>query len=213
MGSRENCPQVKIPLTALVPFRERSSKTKQKDTSASMDVWGLTTAERPSFWFYMPYTKDFTNLSAEFVLQDGDENDVYRQTISAVNSLTTLPSKPGIIGVSLPANVPPLQVGKTYRWYFKVHCGQQQTGNSLVQVEGDIQRVILPPDVKKQLEAATEQQKKVAIYAASGIWFDALTILAKSRLANPKDASLVTDWQSLLQSVNLQELATIPVIN
>ncbi|WP_373525870.1 DUF928 domain-containing protein [Nostoc sp.] len=206
MGSRENCPKVETPLTALIPFRERGLATKQKDNSAPKDVWGLTTAERPTFWFYVPYTKDVANLSAEFVLQDGEENDVYRQAIA-------LPPKPGVMSVPLPSTVAPLQVSKTYRWYFKVHCNQQQTASYPVQVEGDIQRVSLQSNVAKQLAAATDPREKIAIYAASGIWYDPLNMLAQLRLANPNDVSLATDWQSLLQSIKLQQLATATLLN
>jgi hypothetical protein len=206
MGSRENCPQIETPLTALVPFKERGLATKQKDNSAPMDVWGLTTAERPTFWFYVPYTKDVANVSAEFVLQDAKENDVYRQAIA-------LPPKSGVMSVPLPSTVAPLQVSKTYRWYFKIHCNQQQTTSYPVQVEGDIQRVSLNPNVAKQLAAATDPREKIAIYAASGIWYDPLNMLAQLRLANPNDVSLVTDWQSILQSIKLQQLATAPLLN
>jgi len=206
MGSRENCPKVETPLTALIPFKERGLATKQKDNSAPMDVWGLTTAEHPTFWFYVPYTKDVANLSAEFVLQDSEENDVYRQAIA-------LPPKPGVMSVPLPSTVAPLEVNKTYRWHFKVHCNQQQTASSPVQVEGDIQRVSLQPSVAQQLAAATDPREKIAIYAASGIWYDSLNMLAQLRLANPKDVSLATDWQSLLQSIKLQQLATTPLLN
>lgn len=206
MGSRENCPKVTTPLTALVPFKERDLATRRKDNSAPMDVWGLTTLERPTFWFYVPYTKDVANLNAEFVLQDAEENDIYRQAIA-------LPLKPGVISMSLPSAIAPLQVNKTYRWYFKVHCNQQQTASSPVQVEGDIQRVSLNPNVAKQLAAATEPREKIIIYAASGIWYDSLNILAQLRKANPNDVSLATDWQSLLQSIKLQQLATAPLLD
>lgn len=206
MGSRADCPNVKTPLTALVPFKERGLATKQKDSSAPMDVWGLTTVERPTFLFYVPYIIDVANLSAEFVLQDAEENDVYRQAIA-------LPSKPGVMSVSLPSNVAPLQVNKTYRWYFKVHCNQQQTASYPVQVEGDIQRVNLQPNVAKQIAATTDPREKIAIYAASGIWYDPLNMLAQRRKANPNDVSLATDWQSLLQSIKLQQLATAPLLN
>ena len=206
MASRENCPTVETPLTALVPFKERGLATKQKDKSTQMDVWGLTTAERPTFWFYVPYTKDVANLSAEFVLEDGEGNDVYRQAIA-------LPPKPGVMSVPLPSTVAPLEVDKTYRWHFKVHCNQQQTASPPVQVEGDIQRVSLNPNVAKQLAAATDPREKIAIYAALGIWYDPLNMLAQLRLANPNDVSLATDWQSLLQSIKLQQLATSPLFN
>jgi hypothetical protein len=177
-----------------------------------MDVWGLTTAERPTFWFYVPYTKNFANLKAEFVLQDSNENDVHRQAIA-------LPATPGVIGVPLPSTVAPLQVGETYRWYFKVHCNQQQTASPLidkqdsVQVEGDIQRVSLSPSVAKQLAAATDPREKIAIYAASGIWYDSLTMLAQLRLAQPNDVTIATDWQILLQSTRLENIAKSPLLN
>lgn len=206
MASRECFPEVATPLTALVPFKERGLATKQKDKSTQMDVWGLTTAERPTFWFYVPYTKDVANLSAEFVLEDAEGNNVYRQAIA-------LPLKPGVMSVPLPSTVAPLEVDKTYRWDFKVHCNQQLTASYPVKVEGDIQRVSLQPSVAKQLAAATDPREKIAIYAASGIWYDPLNMLAQLRLANPNDVSLATDWQSLLQSIKLQQLATTPLLN
>ncbi|MEH1840675.1 MAG: DUF928 domain-containing protein, partial [Nostoc sp.] len=110
MGSRDNCPAVPIPLTALVPFQEEQKVGEQKNKSIIGIVEGLTTSERPTFWFYIPYTKDLSNSSAEFSLQDSAENDVYRNTIA-------LPSKPSVIGISLPSNAASLEVDQIYRWY------------------------------------------------------------------------------------------------
>ncbi|MCC5640373.1 DUF928 domain-containing protein [Nostoc sp. CHAB 5844] len=39
--------------------------------------------------------------------------------------------------------------------------------------------------------------------AASGIWDDSLNILAELRLKNSQDAELKSDWQTLLESVDL----------
>ncbi|MCC2695845.1 DUF928 domain-containing protein [Nodularia sp. LEGE 04288] len=203
MGSRNDCPVVETPLTALVPFQERVATSKQTNTSTSVDVWGLTTSERPMFWFYFPYT----NMSAEFVLQDSEENEIYK------NQNIALTAKSGVIGISIPSTVAPLQVGKTYRWFFKISCNQQQITSVPIHVEGDIQRVNLNPILEQQLEEATDPQQKIAIYAANGIWFDALTMLGQLRLANSNDASLAADWQSLLQSIKLENIAVFPLIN
>jgi hypothetical protein len=203
MGSRDNCPAVSTALTALVPLRNEQKASKQTDKSTSGIVGGLTTFERPTFWFYVPYTQNLT-ASAEFILQDSAGNDVYKNAIA-------LPPKPGIIGVSLPSNTS-LQVGKTYRWYLKVRCNQQQTASVPIYVEGDIQRVNLDSRVIQQLEAAVDPRQKVAIYAANGIWFDSLTMLAQLRQKNPNDASVAEDWQSLLRSVNLDNVATAPLV-
>lgn len=204
MGSRDNCPAVPTALTALVPLREEQRVSKQTDKSISGIVEGLTTSERPTFWFYVPYTQDLT-ASAEFILQDSAGNDIYRNAIA-------LPPKPGVISVSLPSNAS-LQVGKTYRWYLKVRCNQQQTASVPIYVEGDIQRVNLDSRVMQQLEAAVDPRQKVVIYAEEGIWFDSLTMLAQLRQKNPNDASVAWDWQSLLQSVNLDNVATAPLVN
>ncbi|NMG07461.1 hypothetical protein DP117_11445 [Brasilonema sp. UFV-L1] len=203
MGSRDNCPTVPTALTALVPLREEQKVSKQTDKPILGIVEGLTTSEQPTFWFYVPYTNDLT-ASAEFILQDSAGNDIYRNAIA-------LPPKPGIIGVSLSSNAS-LQVGKTYRWYLKVRCNQQQTASVPIYVEGDIQRVNLDSRVVQQLEAAVDPRQKATIYAANGIWFDSLTMLAQMRQKNFNDASVAEDWQSLLRSVNLDNIATAPLV-
>ena len=77
MGSRDNCPAVANALTALIPLQEEQRVSKQTDKSISGIVEGLTTSERPTFWFYIPYTKDLT-ASAEFILQDSAGSDIYQ---------------------------------------------------------------------------------------------------------------------------------------
>lgn len=203
MGSRDNCPAVTTALTALVPLQKEQKLSKQTDKPISAIVGGLTTSLRPSFWFYVPYTQDLT-ASAEFILQDSVENDIYRNAIA-------LPPKPGVIGVSLPSNAS-LQVGKTYHWYLKVLCNQQQKASVPIYVEGDIQRVNLDSRMMQQLETAVDPQQEVAIYAQEGIWFDSLTMLAQMRQKNPHNASVAEDWQSLLRSVNLDNVATAPLV-
>ncbi|MFN6487519.1 MAG: DUF928 domain-containing protein [Nostoc sp. DedQUE03] len=203
MGSRDNCPAVTTALTALVPLQEEEKISKQTDKPISAIVGGLTTSERPTFWFYVPYTQELT-ASAEFILQDSSQNDIYRSVIAP-------PPKPSIISISLPSNAS-LQVGKTYHWYLKVLCNQQQTASVPIYVEGDIQRVNLDSRMMQQLQTAVALQQKVAIYAQEGIWFDSLTMLAQMRRKNPHDASVASDWQSLLKSVNLDNVATVPLV-
>lgn len=204
MGSRDNCPAVPTPLTALVPLQEEKVE-KRTDKSVIGIVGGLTTSEKPTFWFYVPYTQDLANSSAEFILQDSAGTNIYEHAIA-------LPPEPSVIGISLPENVTSLEVGKTYRWYLKVRCKQETTSVPLY-VEGDIQRINLDSRVMQQLSAASDPRQKIIIYAKEGIWFDALTMLAQIRLSNYNDASIKEDWQSLLQSVNLDNISTAPLVN
>ncbi len=203
MGSRNNCPAVKMPLTALAPFQGQQVSKKTNKSNIGI-VGGLTSLERPSFWFYVPYTtQNLTKSTAEFSLQDSKGIDIHRIK-------TALPLKPSIIGISLP-NTVSLKTGQNYRWYFKVRCNDRTT-DLAVYVEGYIQRINLNSRVTEQLNAARDPRQKSRIYGQKGIWFDALNILAQARQSS-QDASVKEDWQSLLQSVNLDRISTAPLVN
>ena len=206
MGSRGNCPGVKMPLTALVPFEAQTNANGNGNQSSIGIVGGRTTSERPNFLFYVPYTQqNLDKSSAEFILEDSKGRSVYE------NKQVALPSQAGVIGIPLPKNVKPLEVGQTYRWYFKVRC-DRQTGSVPVFVEGDIQRVSLNSNVTEQLQAAGAKQK-IEIYKKENLWFDALNMLAQKRQSSSQDASFEQDWQNLLQDVKLGEIATAPLVN
>lgn len=203
MGSRNNCPAVATPLTALAPF-EGHIASKQTNKSGIGAIGGLTTSERPNFWFYIPYTtQNLPNLSAEFSLQDSNGTDIHRIK-------PDLPANPGIISISLP-NTVSLETGENYRWYLKVRCSPQ-TASLPVYVEGYIYRINLDPRITQQLNAASDRQQKSTIYAKEGIWFDALNMLSQTPQSS-QNTSVKEDWQSLLQSVNLDNISTAPLVN
>jgi Domain of Unknown Function (DUF928) len=188
------CPPAKADLTALTPFSE--------ETDGVINVWAQTTLERPSWFFYMPYTKDKAD-AVEFVLQDEKSNEIFKQAIA-------IPDKPGVMRVSLPSTAPALAVNKQYRWFFSINCDRQKN-SPWTYVEGVIQRVNLSEATVKELETA-EPLKRYAIYAQNGIWYEALATLAQLRQKNPKDAALQTQWQNLLTSIRLDDVAKEPLL-
>ncbi|MEM6754548.1 MAG: DUF928 domain-containing protein [Cyanobacteria bacterium P01_C01_bin.38] len=206
MGSRDggNCPAVEIPLTAIAPFQEQRKARKQSDKSSVGIVGGLTTLERPSFMFYLPYTQDLAGASAEFSLQDDRGTDVFRQQ-------TALPAKSGIVSVSLPKTVKSLEIGQNYRWYFKVRCSAK-TGRPPIYVNGYIQRINRDPRINKQLQAAANSSQRMEIYKQADLWFDAVNMLAQQRQSS-KRTSMRQDWQSLLQSLNLTDITNQNFVN
>ncbi len=191
-ASRGQCPNVGKPLTALVPAT--------KAMTAEESVWGLTDAEYPTFWFYVPYSLT-PKLPVEFVLQDDDGNYVYK------GSLTASQKQAGIVKLRLPSTAGPLEVGKMYKWYFLVDCDP----DAPPLVEGWVERRAMNPTLMSQLKNATPRQR-VTLYAANGFWHDALTTLAELRSANPGDTTLSRDWVSLLHSVGLDAIAPEPII-
>ena len=183
-GKCENFPQASF--TALVPENKIAR----------------TVSDYPTFFFYLPQPN--AEL-AEFILQDENNKLIYSQAL-------TIKNLSGVIGVSIPANtnVPPLEVGKKYTWVFSLVCDPEDRAADKVE-KGTVRRVELSADILRQLDAANPREKTV-IYAENGIWQDALGNLAAARRANPNDKDLAADWESLLDSVTLGEIAKEPIV-
>jgi len=183
-GKCENFPQASF--TALVP-----------ENKIARTVSGY-----PTFFFYLPQPN--AEL-AEFILQDENGNQIYSQAL-------TIKNLSGVIGVSIPANtnVPPLEVGKKYTWIFSLICDPDDRAVDRVE-SGTVRRVELSADILGELENAGPR-RKTFIYAENGIWQDALGNLAAARRANPNEPVFQSDWESLLDSVRLREIAQEPIV-
>jgi Domain of Unknown Function (DUF928) len=194
-ASRDKCPQVSPPLTALVPkYQERR-------------VWGLTQMERPTFWFYVPYTNS-SIVDMSFTLQD-ESNPA--ETKIVYENLTISPAqKSGLMQVTLPSSIEPLATNKTYHWFLKLNMGCR-SGQRPLFVDGWVQRIDMDRHLSVQIQQATPTAK-VALYAENGLWYDALATLANLRLTQPQDTALNQDWQNLLDAIELGELASQPYI-
>lgn len=204
-ASRGNCNATDAPLTALVPTATQNHETGGNETleSETTVIPGLTTAPHPTFWFYTP-TPLTPDQPAEFLLLDEAGEYVYTTTLNYTET-------PGIIKVVLPTSLPNLEngleEGKTYRWVFQVTC---ESGNP-IDIWGEVQRVAVSQELQTQLEqASTEEQ--VALYAANGIWYEALTTLANLHFAEPNNPMITAGWSNLLQSANLEDIADHPLI-
>jgi hypothetical protein len=171
-------------LTALIP---------------KQDNVGLTVSDRPTFWVYVPYEPKEV-LFGEFSLQDEADNEVYRTRFE-------LSGAPGVVSVSVPSTKAALETGKVYNWYFKISCPSQEAADEpdTAFVRGWVERVSRP-DLESQLKATTTPVERIAIYAKEGIWYEALTSLAQSRLTNSQDRELATAWADILQSAGLEKL-------
>jgi hypothetical protein len=172
----------KLPLTALIP------KT----------TFGLTAATHPTFFFYIPQT---SATAIRFVLLDEEnQNKLYDKTFA-------IPSTPGIVSLNLSRDktLQPLKVGKNYRWYFLMICDPQERSADIY-VEGLVQPVELTPNLSSQLKKASPLDR-VAFYQKNQLWYDALTTLAEQRRLNPEDAALQAEWENLLRSQGLDEIA------
>jgi Domain of Unknown Function (DUF928) len=196
-ASRGDCAAPGLPLTALVPSYEQQSQITQ--------VWGLTSVEQPSFWFYVPYQQSSIQ-AIEFVLQTDQNKTIHRTDVS-------IPPIPGIVRVQLQNTKTLLETNKPYHWFLKVRvtCHPKQSV-TLNYVEGWVQRVNLDVGLRDRIQKSSPMEQ-VTIYAANGIWYDALTKLAELRLTSSQDSQLAEDWKNLLKVIQLEKIATKPLIN
>lgn len=178
-------------LTALMPV------TQDK-------VWGITASDRPTFWFYLP-THTTPGTTVEFVLQESDDEYIYQRAFELPNA----PS--GVIGIPMPASAPSLEIDKTYYWTFSVSCDAAQP-SSAVFVRGSIYRTAISADLQRQVDISSPLER-VSLYAAHGIWQEALTVLANLRRSNPDSPVLVEAWRELLQQVELGNIVPSPLIS
>jgi Domain of Unknown Function (DUF928) len=193
---RDGCPKLELPITALVWGEDNDS------------LLASTVSEYPTFWVYLPLLPK-TLVLGEFVLQDNQGNDIWRKTI-------TLPTQAGTIAINLPPNPQyALKTDSKYHWYFKVYCGKEQNKSQYIYVDAWIQKIALPPNVKQQLE--TSKSQRFQIYATHKLWYEAITDLADLRRSsslnnNDVNTLLTKDWNNLLKSLDLGELASAPII-
>jgi hypothetical protein len=168
--------QTDKPFTALIPENGK----------------GLTTAEHPIFWFYIPDAPEDIN-SIEFSVHDRDEKTtLYRTSLQ-------LTKTPGVIGIPLPP-VPEysLKLNEIYHWRFTVICAQKETSKDpiILELDGWVTRVQRNPNLESQV-----------------IWYDELTNLAKRYLLKPQNPEVKKAWAELLKSVGLEGLAQAALVS
>ena len=160
---------------------------------------GLTTASYPTILAYLPET------SAEnlfFSWRDEDNQDHYQ-------AILPIQQEGGIISLSLSENAPPLEVGKSYQWALGIMCdGRLQPDSPMVQ--GQVKRVELASKIENRLDGDISL-KNAAIYGKNGLWYDTVAALAQLKTARPGDPELESNWNDLLNSVGLTEIAEAPL--
>ena len=167
---------------------------------------GLTAEPYPQFYWYMPLNQaEFVEFTLTQVDGDGLEATLYTTRLEAS-------SDPGIMSFTVPesANLPVLEAGDRYRWEVAAFCNPANEDGDL-QIEGWVQ--YQPPSQGLSsvlpLVSASDQ---VSLYTQNGYWFDAVDQLATLQALSPSDRSLQNRWTELLSSVDLDEMASQPLM-
>ncbi|NET56111.1 MAG: DUF928 domain-containing protein [Symploca sp. SIO2E6] len=162
--------------------------------------YGRTVVGHPTFFVYLPPT---SSKEVFFSMQDEQGNHHYQ-------TILKIAGDGGVVGVTLPDEAPELKVGTNYMWFFAPIEPDGILKPDNAGVIGWVKRVESPTlDNQKSsslglIELATE-------YAKQGVWYDTLNILVTAQLAQPHDATLVDEWQELLEQVGLDAIASQPI--
>jgi Domain of Unknown Function (DUF928) len=187
-GQSGGCPAVETPLTALVP------------TEGDF-VWGRTLEARPTFWVYVPYALT-PQLPGELRLKGQDaEGNTANQTIVRITQ-----AAPGVVGIRLPAHKT-LATNQLYYWSFVVLCDSNDASANQF-VKAAIQRVASSP----ALVNPSAPSQKAALYAESGLWYDAITQLGKVLHDRPQDTRTLEDWTALLNDGGLNQISSKAIV-
>ena len=148
---------------------------------------GQTTSSHPTFAWFVP---DLEYFPLEFHLEeytaDSQFKTVYRQKLS---------SKPGIMSLSLPQNVPGLTAGTKYRWKVVMRCTRYKAVVTMAEI-----KVVAPtPKFKTAFSKTSGTSRLVDLYGANGLWYDALETTLNA-----------ADFHQIeLQNQLIQELAAV----
>ena len=197
-GSRGDCEATAIPLTRLV---------------GQPNFLHLTANPYPTFWFYIPYRPEQVT-SGIFSLQDPGGFNEYWQT-SVQFPENTNQSIPGIVSITLPDTIDPLEVDFVYQWFLDFDCPGPDNSDefaSPASISGQVQRVEVSLELEQELNSATNPLKKAEIYADNSIWYDVVTEVAQVYLDNPDSERLGGFWRGLLENIGFGPVASEPLI-
>ncbi|WP_052055292.1 DUF928 domain-containing protein [Myxosarcina sp. GI1] len=162
-----------------------------------------TNSNSPSLFFYIPETTEPKTI--EFVLRNEADRLIYEDFITTTGK--------GIVEVNIPSRILASSVNteQNYHWYLSLICNPQYRSRDLV-VEGWMRQEQLDSATLERLSNTSNTVEKAEIYHQQGFWYDALSMLAKHKVSSTDESAVATKWLNLLQSVNLEELASEPIV-
>lgn len=171
------------------------------------DDLGYTTDRYPAFQWYMPGNQA---SHVEFNLYEviSDDEGIFQP----VYQTAFIPSPAaGIATLQLPQTlgVTPLQPDTYYYWSVEVYCPNDTVATMMA--EGFVELLIPDPLLESAL-ANSNEIGRAAIAAENSLWFDATRALTEYRQTQPDNYEAVTSWQTLLESIGLENIADAPLL-
>ena len=150
-ASRGGCPQkLESSITLIVPE----------------DHTPLTVSPHPTFIWHQ---EQEVSLPVKFTLLEPGHRPIYSKELTL--------NKSGLIGLTLPENIPSLEIGKKYRWSVSIICNRQHPSQNPY-AGAWVERVAPSMKLASGLDRG-EQFCDSKAFAQAGIWYDALACVLK----------------------------------
>jgi hypothetical protein len=160
------------------------------------DEIGITTQEQPSLFWYQ--SKPATAKFELTLLEDNKVKPLVQFEIDRS-------SKAGIQRLKLSEHGAKLAIGVEYQWVIALVTDPDNRSKDLA-ASGVIKRIEVPADLKEKVSSATPTSLP-AVYAESGIWYDALSVLSDQIDSHPENQALRQTRADLLRQVGLKAAA------
>lgn len=172
--------------------RSRSKAVTIRTLVPEVDEAALTMAAQPQlYWHLSPRTTDPVN----FTLLDPDATD------PIVDTIIEGPFEAGVHVLSLADYGVQLEPGRNYEWFVAVVPDPNNRSADSV-ARGVIIRVT-DPELASQV-ASSDPDATTALFAQSGIWYEALDVASRRMHEKPKDLRLRQERDAMLQQVGLE---------
>jgi len=160
------------------------------------DHTGLTTSEQPVLYWYI--SKPVDDELVFTLVDDMGVEPLVETTISS-------PKDAGIYPIKLADYAVQLKIDTEYQWFITIVRDPAQ--RSMDRLAGGVVKQVAPADgITRRLQKAGRQQA-AAIYAESGLWYDAVDVLSREILANPGDTRLREQRAQLLEGGGMEAIA------
>ncbi|MEL6815793.1 MAG: DUF928 domain-containing protein, partial [Cyanobacteria bacterium J06598_3] len=160
--------------------------------------YGTTLEARPTILVYVPASNA---QEAVFSLKDEAKEMVFQMTVA-------VPAQGGVIAVEMPESAPELAVDANYQWYVAIKLDNELSPASPF-VDGWVKRIA--PSLELADALGGEGIADIEALGANGVWYDTAAQLALLNSAQA-DEAIAGHWFELLESVGLEEVATVPIV-
>jgi Domain of Unknown Function (DUF928) len=189
----EEVTQANATIDNLPNFCPKQNLPSQSQKKLTEIAGGYAMSERPSFWFYVPYTGDG---GVVFVLRGISNGNSYEYT----NDVLRLPKKPGFVEVKLPADRPGLSPNQQYQFSLTIYPDGNMKKSPIASVSSLVER----REYKGRLPST--EAERYEVYKSQDLWFDQLASIMSLRKENSASKKYQIEWDTMLNEIGLDPL-------